>query len=271
MRMPLSIKAIVPVAITVTGFVVICCQLLYQAIQQDMIQDTVIHETALAQTVVRSTRYAMLKDDRETVKNIVSTVGAQHDVEQVRIFNKRGVVMFSSHPGEINRQMDQKSEGCIVCHAGPAPLTTMGSMQQARRYKNERGESVLAITAPIYNEPECYTAPCHVHSSAQKVLGTLDIGLSQNSLLESLASLRSKMALFSVLVLVLTVAGVSAILRRSLFLPVQRLSLYAVQLAAGRRDIEPPDLNEELETIGKSLQELSQGSSENDSRTPPKS
>ena len=271
MKMPLSFKAIIPVSITVTGFVVICCQLLYQAIQQDMIQDTISHETALAQTVVRSTRYAMLKDDRETLKNIVATVGAQHDVEQVRIFNKRGVVMFSSHPGEINRQMDQKSEGCIVCHAGPTPLTTMGSMQQARRYKNERGEAVLAITAPIYNEPECYTAPCHVHTSSQKVLGTLDIGLSQQGLLASLASFRTKMALFSILVLVLTVAGVSAILRRSIFLPVQRLAMYAVQLAAGRRDIEPPELTEELETIGKSLQELSQGSSEKNSAAPPRS
>jgi HAMP domain-containing protein len=79
------------------------------------------------------------------------------------------------------------------------------------------------------------------------------------------------MALFSILVLVLTVAGVSAILRRSIFLPVQRLAMYAVQLAAGRRDIEPPELTEELETIGKSLQELSQGSSEKNSAVPPRS
>jgi len=266
MKMSLSVRAIIPVALTVTGFVVVCCLLLYQVIKQDMIQDTVSHETALAQTVVRSARYAMLKADRETVQNIVTTVGSQQAVEQVRIFNKRGEIMFSSRPEEIHRLVDRKSAGCIVCHEGATPLTSMGSMQQARRYKNERGESVLAITAPIYNELDCYTASCHVHPESQKVLGTLDIGLSQKTLHASLSSLRSRMALFSVMILILTVAGVSAMLRRSLFLPVQRLTSYALQLAAGRRDAEPPDLNDELETVCQTLQELAR-SSEKDSGT----
>jgi hypothetical protein len=260
MGMSLSVRAIIPVAVTVTGFVVVCCLLLYQAIKQDMIQDTANHETALAQTVVRSTRYAMLKADRETVQNIVTTVGSQQNVEQVRIFNKRGEIMFSSHPEDIHRLVDQKSAGCIVCHEGATPLTTMGSMQQARRYKNERGEAVLAITAPIYNEPDCYTASCHIHPASQKVLGTLDLGLSQKTLLASLASLRSRMALFSVMVLILCVAGVSAILRRSIFLPVQRLESYALQIAAGHKDVELPDLSDELETIGQTLQELARSS-----------
>ncbi len=268
MGMSLSVRAIVPVTITVTGFVVVCCLLLYQAIKQDMIQDTVSHETALAQTVVRSARYAMLKSDRETVQNIVATVGAQHDVEQVRIFNKRGVIMFSSHSGEISRQVDRNSEGCVGCHAGATPLAAMGSMQQARRYRNERGESVLAITAPIYNEPECFTAPGHVHPPTQKVLGTLDIGLSQKTLLATLSSLRSRMALFSLMILFLTVAGVSAILRRSLFLPVERLNSYALQLAAGHGETEPPELSDELESICRTLQELSEAGKEHNGKSP---
>ena len=177
--------------------------------------------------------------------------------------------MFSSRPEEISRQVDRKSEGCIVCHAGSTPLAAVGSMQQARRYRNERGESVLAITTPIYNEPECFTAPCHVHAATQKVLGTLDIGLSQQTLLASLSSLKNRMTLFSVMVLILTVAGVSAILRRSLFLPIQRLSEYALQLVAGHRDAAPPRLEDELETIGRSLQDLAR-SCDKGTGTPPR-
>jgi sensor histidine kinase regulating citrate/malate metabolism len=265
MGMSLSVRAIIPVALTVTGFVVVCCLLLYQVIKQDMVQDTVSHETALAQTVVRSTRYAMLKSDRETVQNIVTTVGAQQDVEQVRIFNKRGVIMFSSRTGEISRQVDRNSEGCIVCHAGPTPLATMGSMQQARRYKNERGEAILAITTPIYNEPECFNAACHVHPASQKILGTLDIGLSQKTLQASLSSLKGRMALFSLMILILTVAGVSAILRRSLFLPIQQLANYALLLTAGRKDAELPPLDDELETIGRTLHDFAQKSPDKES------
>lgn len=256
MGMSLSGRAIVPVSITVTGFVVICCLLLYQAIKQNMMQDTVSHETALAQTVVRSARYAMLRSDREAVQNIVATVGSQQGVEQVRIFNKRGEIMFSSRPEEMHRLVDQKSAGCIVCHEGATPLPAMGSMQQARRYLNERGEAVVAITAPIYNEPDCYNASCHIHPASQKLLGTLDIGLSQKPLLASLAALKSRMVLFSLMVLLLCVAGVSAILRRSIFNPVQQLEFYALQLAAGKHDASQPDLSGELETISKTLQDL---------------
>jgi hypothetical protein len=55
---------------------------------------------------------------------------------------------------------------------------TLGDRQQARRFVNKKGKDVIAITAPIYNEPDCYNAACHIHKAEQKILGTLDIGLS---------------------------------------------------------------------------------------------
>ena len=39
----LAAKAIVPVALSVTGFVVVCCILLYSAMKEDMIRDTIRH------------------------------------------------------------------------------------------------------------------------------------------------------------------------------------------------------------------------------------
>ena len=70
-------RAIVPVAFAVTGFVVVCCILLYAAIKTDMIGSTVQHSTHLADTIIKSTRYAMLRSDRETVRNIVGNIGEQ--------------------------------------------------------------------------------------------------------------------------------------------------------------------------------------------------
>ena len=63
----LSARAIVPVAVAVTGFVVVCCILLYSVMKTDMINDTTTHETNLTDTVIKSARYAMLKSDRETL------------------------------------------------------------------------------------------------------------------------------------------------------------------------------------------------------------
>jgi hypothetical protein len=105
------------VALTVTGFVVLCCLLLYTAIKADMTSDAVQHSSHLADTIVKSTRYAMLKDDRETLSNIISNIGELSGVEHVRIFNKKGLVMFSENPGEVHQYVNKNSPGCFGCHA----------------------------------------------------------------------------------------------------------------------------------------------------------
>ncbi len=220
-------KALVPVGLAVTGFMVVCCLILYSVIRDGLHRSEIVNATNIADTILKSTRYAMHKSDRETLAMIIRNVGEQKGVDHVRIFNKKGVVTFSAKLGEINRQVDKNAEGCIVCHKGAVPVTNMGDMQQARTFKNSGGMGVMAITAPIYNEPDCSSAACHVHPPGQMVLGTLDIGLSRAELEKSLAILRIQMIVFTVMSLILTIGGVTALLRRNLFLPLQRLRDYA--------------------------------------------
>jgi HAMP domain-containing protein len=254
----LTARAIVPVAVAVTGFVIICCLLLYSVMKSDMIADGVTYANGLADTVVKSTRYAMLKGDRETLKNIITNVGEQKRLEHVRIFNKKGLIMFSDNHAEVNRFVDKKAAGCVECHDGPVPKETLAAMQKARRFTDDRGIEVLAITAPIYNEPECSTAPCHVHPPEQKVLGTLDIGLSVDDLLKNLRVMRGRMAGFSVMVLLLTVGGVAALLWRNVFFPLRLLSEYAECVIKGDRIIAPPDCGPELSQLGEDIKTLAQ-------------
>jgi hypothetical protein len=220
----LTIRAIVPVAVTVTGFVLVCCILLYSAIKADLTRAAVQHSTDIAETVVKSTRYAMLRGDRETLRNIVDNVSGQANVEHLRIFDKRGLVKFSHNPAETGRFVDKGTAGCLGCHAGPTPAATLEAMQHARRFVDGHGVEVLAITAPIYNEPACATAACHVHPASQQILGILDIGLDTAPLQRSLAVLCGRMAVFTLLVLILTVGGVAAHLRRTVLLPLQALA-----------------------------------------------
>lgn len=254
----LAAKAIVPVALSVTGFVVVCCVLLYTGLQEDMLNDTVLHETNLADTIIQAGRHAMLQSDREAVRAIVQDIGHHRGVEHVRIFNKKGLIMFSSRPEEIHRFVDKQAEGCAVCHSGSTTLTTLGPMQQARRFVNERGNGVLAITAPIYNEPDCVNAECHYHTEEQKLLGTLDIGLSQEPLQRTLSSLRYRMALFSVMVLVLTVGGVSALLRRNVLLPIQRLTEFTEEVARGRLDRKMPPVRGQVGDLASAFRRMAE-------------
>ena len=250
-------RALFPVGVAVTGFVIVCCLMLYSAIRSGVNRDAVLNATNMADTILKSTRYAMLKSDRETLATVIHNIGEQKGVEHVRIFNKKGVVNFSAKVEELNHQVDKSSEGCNICHSGAVPLTSVGSMKQARTFTNSNGKSVMAITTPIYNEPDCFNAACHVHQPGQKILGTLDVGLSQEALNSSLALIRTQMIIFTLMTLVLTLGGVTALLRRSVFLPIQQLLTFVDVSVAAKKNVPlPSHLPDDLNRIAIGCQSL---------------
>ncbi len=249
-------KAIIPVAVTVTGFVIVCCILLYSVMKVDMTASAEREATVLAGTVVKSTRYAMLQSDDENLRDIIANISSQHGVEHVRIFNKKGLIEFSSDQAEIKRFVDKKTAGCIGCHAGPVPTASLGEMEQSRQFVNAKGRKVIAITAPIYNEPDCYNAACHFHPPDQKVLGTLDIGLSTQALQHSLATMRGRMLIFTIMILILTVGGVTALLVRSIFGPMRMIKNYCDALCRGDFKHGLPPFDGQMEELADSVQRV---------------
>jgi HAMP domain-containing protein len=251
----LTARAIIPVTVSVTGFVIVCCILLYSLMKADMINDVIRFETNQAQIIVKSTRYAMRHDDRESLANIIDNIGTQLGVEHVRIFNKKGLIMFSSNHGETGKLLDKNAAGCIECHSGSIPSATLGDMKQARRFTNEKGKEVIAITTPIYNEPDCTQAACHVHKADQKILGTLDIGLSAMPLVNNLGVMRNRMVIFSLMVLLVTLGGVAALLRRYVFIPLRLLVDVTEKTIQGIEQDIPP-CGEEIEKLAGNIRRL---------------
>jgi len=250
------VRAIVPVAIAVTGFVIVCCILLYSNVRDDMTRVSIEHAAHLADTIVKSTRYAMLSDDREMLHNMVLNIGRQQEVEHVRIFNKKGLIMFSKNPDEVQQFVDKQSAGCVECHAAQEPASVLGTMEQAREFTAATGERMLAITAPIYNEPSCSTQSCHLSMVDQKVLGTLDIGLSEARLQGTLGLLRMRMTMFSAMVLVLTVGGVAALLRRTVFLPLCDMADFTERAVRDMSHGNMPMASRELFQISENVRQL---------------
>ncbi len=249
-------RAIVPVACAVTGFVIACCVLLYTFVKEDLIEGEVRHAADLSDTVIKSTRYAMLHDDRETLSNIISSIGEQNQVEHVRIFNKKGLIMFSRDKGELNRFIDKTAAGCTECHAGAEPKRSLGTMAKARQYTNKLGKDVLAITAPFYNEPECSNAACHFHDSEQSLLGTLDIGVSQDPLKRTLGQLQNRMIVFSGMILILTVGAVCALLYSQVFLPIKQLADFTEGAGSDTLGHEFPEVSGDIARLANDFQKM---------------
>jgi methyl-accepting chemotaxis protein len=249
-------RAILPVACAVTGFVIACCVLLYTFVKDDLVKGEIQHAADLSDTVIKSTRYAMLHDDRETLRNIVSSIGEQNQVEHVRIFNKKGLIMFSRDSQELDKFIDKSAAGCNECHSESKPKRSLGTMAQARQFTTLAGKDVLAITAPIYNEAECSNAACHFHDAGQSLLGTLDIGVSQDPLKRTLGQLKHRMIVFSGMILILTVGVVCALLYRQVFLPIKQLVDFTEGQMGDTLGSEFPEVSGEIAQLANSFQKM---------------
>ena len=249
-------REIVNVAVVVTGFTIVCCILLYTFVKGDMIADSIRYEADLADTILRSMRHEMIQSDRGSLQEIISYIGEIERVEYVRVFKCTGVVSFSDNLEEINSRFAGESRTCIKCHQNEDPATRLETMDQASTYTNRHGDKIMSIVTPITNEPGCTTDNCHVRQAEKPLLGILDIGLSQELMENSLARLRLRMIIFCVMILILTVAGVTALLWRGVMQPLGELVDYASKCYEGKHEDDPPIGANEINHIGEILQKL---------------
>ena len=132
----------------------------------------------ITNVIVRSTHYEMLQNDRAALHNRIDDMGSEPGIERIRLFNKEGLITYSTDRKEIGRVVDKTAEQCNKCHAGAAPLSQLNQRERARHFTDPQGQPVLAVMRPIDNRPECWSAECHVHQASQRVLGIIDADLS---------------------------------------------------------------------------------------------
>ncbi len=173
----------------------------------DLESEAVQGALRLSDTLTRSTRYSMLKNQKEDVYHIVQTVGDQPGIERIRIFNKEGQITFSTDPAERGKAVDTAAEACTRCHSVPgAPLTRLDGKELTRIFADRDGRRVLGLIAPIYNEQGCSAIGCHSSPEEQQVLGVLDIQTSLAQVDEVIGA-RSKEFMYLTYFLMLAIAG----------------------------------------------------------------
>ena len=143
-----------------------------------LMASVVEHANSTGDLIKRSTRYSMLLNRREDVYQIIKTLGNQPGVESIRIYNKKGEIMFSTRSSEVNTSVNMTAEACNICHASGKPIEIPNVELKSRIFTSANGHRVLGIINPIRNETDCYTAACHFHSPSQTVLGVLDVRMS---------------------------------------------------------------------------------------------
>lgn len=215
-----------------------------------------VHEGAqqLSDVILSSTRDGMLENRKDSVHRSIASIASSRAVENVRIYDKQGVIIFSATDGELGTRVDLNAEACVGCHTGPTPLESVPVGERARTFARAGGGRVLGLITPIYNAPDCSTAACHAHPEVQSVLGVLDVTMSLAEADAELASLRRD-AWIAAIVL----AGLAGLFSAIFVLRVVRRPMRALirgtsRVAAGDLDTEirvPP--GSEMETLASSF------------------
>lgn len=242
-------RAIVPVTIAVTGFVIFVCILLYSFVKSDMTAEAIRSLDNCASTVVKSAKHAMMEDDRRAIQHIVTDIGTRSDVGLLKIYDHQGNVRYTGR--EEPEVLAETIESQITGFLQAEPSSTVTS-----QYNVDHSNGYISVSLPIPNEQQCSTAACHFHAEDERYLGFLSIGISSENLEKTLALLRYRMIIFSIMVLFLTVGGVTALLRINLFMPILRLTYNAEQAAQGVAESELPKSDHKLGKLNKDFRLL---------------
>ncbi len=229
-RLSVRLTAVVTVVTAVT--IGVFTWLAVRAHERQLIEQVIRDAALFSETIRSSTYHDMLEDRREDAYLIMDTIGRQEGIEKVRFFNKEGRVTFSTDRSEVGRFVDKKAESCYACHAADQPIVRLSIPSRSRTYRLG-DHRVLGMVTPIYNEPACSNASCHVHPPTQSVLGVVDIGMSLGEVDRASAALRRTTGLLALLAMLVLAAVVSMFQRRVVVRPVVAVMRATRRIADG--------------------------------------
>ncbi|KPJ51938.1 hypothetical protein AMJ39_09015 [candidate division TA06 bacterium DG_24] len=204
-----------------------------------LMENVLLSANRVGDVIRRSTHYSMLLNRREDLHHTIQTIGNEPGIDGIRIYNKRGEIMFSTTPGEDGSSVDLQAEACYVCHAEEKPLEALPMKKRSRIFSSLQGYRVLGVINPIMNEPVCYNAECHAHPSDQAVLGVLDVKMSLGQVDEMVAESRTRMIIYAVLLMALVAFLSAGFIFLMVHTPVKKL-------IAGTQEISNGNLSHEI-------------------------
>ena len=197
-------------------------------------------ETAnrMSDVIKKSTRYSMLLNRKEDVYQIITTLAREPGVEGVRIYNKRGEIIFSSEKNEEGTSVNLHAEACYACHDQAKPLESLPTGNRMRMYASQKGYRILGLIDPIRNETACSSADCHAHPEEKTVLGVLDVRMSMESIDKSILQARQTMMLDAVLTSGVVAFVILLFLSKTVLKPVKTLMNGVRQISSGNLDYQ---------------------------------
>jgi histidine kinase len=236
----LSLKLLVSVGLLLLLSLAVWGFFNYRYMQKKMLDNITAGTQRLSNTIRLGTHYAMMLNSRDDIKQIITNISKQHDIYNIRIYNKQGEIKFSNHDAEIDTVTNIKNEACYICHRSDPPVHQVTLAETVRTFRSDSGYRLMGIISPVYNEPGCSTDTCHVHPPDKKVLGAIDLVVSLEEADLELARYERNLVALAVFIFLAT--------STMIFLFIYRFVKYPIKnLIDGTRRIEKGDYAARIE------------------------
>jgi len=187
------------------------------------------HLTAMQELLKTIIATSMIAEDRENVQRVVEVMGLHEDVKEVRVFDTKGVIHFSSNREERGTRLSASEEASY--HGLTDPMLVV----------REEGGVRHTVLQPMFNQPACFKC----HPSDQKVIGILQISLSLDETWAQLANLRRSAFMATLITGGVVIIGIWLALTRLVDQPLQQLVTVMGRAEGGdlsaRAEIRNPD------------------------------
>jgi two-component system NtrC family sensor kinase len=237
-RNSLKVKVGIYLVVALTVAVFVFTFMVVRDSKEELFQQAISHASQLSEVVIKSTRFAMHQNEPSHVDKIIQDVGAQKDIDRVRILSKNGTVIHSSEADEIGAMVDQEAESCLACHLDEKSMRESPMVGRPRFFTDGNGRHMLGSTAVIRNEPTCSNSGCHADAADQAVLGVLDIVYPLENIDNTIRQTTIRIILHALGFVILAAILVSVLVQRVVYRPLGDLKEGSDRLAEG--DLEHP-------------------------------
>ena len=211
----------------------------------------------VSDTIKNSTRYDMMGNHHVHIHQVVANISRQGDIDLVRIFNKKGRVVYAPDLSLEGGVVDRTADACRLCHATEEPLRRLPQSSHTLIADRAGGGRQFIIINPIYNEPSCWQADCHAHAESQSVLGVLEVTLPLDEVDRRLASSGWNVAGLTSSAILAIVLILWLFFSRRVARPVKQLLEATNRVASGDLDHQlPVRRNDELGQLQRSFNEM---------------
>lgn len=256
----ISLRLILTVGAVTIAIISVYSYINLKAQSKDLLTQAELAANKLSETLKNSMHFSMLLNQPEQTHAIINSSADEPCILEIRVFNKDGMIMYSSQENAIGTMVDKNAEACYVCHTANEPIEKLSIDQRIRKYKIHPDSShILGIINPIYNEPSCWEADCHAHPESQTVLGVLDVKVCLKDVDSQIKQSENRSFIFAVGAILLLSLIIAFIVRKWIEKPITELVTATEQVGTGNLNYIIKDLgSDELGLLAKSFNNMTQ-------------